>query len=89
MPYKIDVAKIEEYVIYLRNFKKKLEKDLDNFDKTLKDAHSHWDDSNYDLIIKAKEQVLNEQKKLVEAIDKSVKKLKQLHEEGTKYLRRR
>lgn len=89
MPYKIDVSEVEKYITYLKNFKKKLEKELVDFDKALKDAHNHWDDDNYALTIEAKEKVSMEQKKLIEAIDKSIKKLKQMHEEYSKYLRRR
>ncbi|MBQ8408359.1 MAG: hypothetical protein IJY39_05785 [Clostridia bacterium] len=89
MPYKIDVDAIERYIEYLKKFKKKLEKELDDFDKELKDAHKHWDDNNYALTVEAKEKVSVEQRKLIEEIDRSLKKLKQMHEEYAKYLRRK
>lgn len=89
MPYKIDVDAVGNYIEYLKKFKKKLEKDLVDFDKDLKNAHNHWDDHNYALTLEAKEKVSSEQKKLIEAVDKSLKKLKQMHEEYAKYLRRK
>lgn len=88
MAYKIEVDEVGKYIEYLKKFKKDLERDLVDFDKDLKDAHNHWDDSNYNLTIEAKEKVSIEQKKLIEAVDKSLKKLKQMHEEYEKYLKR-
>ena len=89
MAYKIDLDAIEKYIEYLKKFKKKLEKDLHDFDKALKDAHTKWDDNNYVLTIEAKEKVVAEQKKLIEEIDRSLKNLKRMHEEYEKYLRRK
>lgn len=89
MAYKIDLDAIERYIDYLRKLKKKLEKDLADFDKALKDAHNHWDDNNYALTIKAKDSVALEQKKLIAEIDRSLKNLKQMYEEYDKYLRRK
>ena len=89
MPYKIDVDAVGKYIAYLKKFKKDLERDLADFDKDLKDAHQHWDDNNYALTIEAKAKVSAEQKKLIAEIDKSLKKLKQMHEEYAKYLRRK
>ena len=89
MAYKIEVDKVGEYIEYLKKFKKNLEKELVDFDNDLKKAHESWDDNNYTLTIEAKDRVSIEQKKLIEAIEKSLKKLKQMHEEYTKYLRRR
>ena len=89
MAYKIEVDAVGAYIEYLKKFKKELEKNLVDFDKDLKQAHQYWDDNNYALTIEAKEKVSIEQKKLIESIDKSLKKLKQMHEEYEKYLRRR
>lgn len=89
MAYKIEVDSVGQYIEYLKKFKKDLERNLADFDKDLKQAHEHWDDNNYTLTIEAKEKVSLEQKKLIESIDKSLKKLKQMHEEYSKYLRRR
>ena len=89
MAYKIDVDAIERYIEYLKKFKKKLEKDLFDFDKALKDAHNNWDDNNYILTVEAKEKVSAEQRKLIEEIDRSLKNLKRMHEEYAKYLRRK
>ncbi|MBP3321513.1 MAG: hypothetical protein J6M12_04095 [Clostridia bacterium] len=89
MSYKIQVAEVEKYIDYLTKFKKKLERDLADFEKDLKKAHDHWDDQNYLLTVQAKEKVSAEQKKLIESIDGSIKKLKVLHTEYSKYLRRR
>ena len=89
MAYKIEVDDVGRYIEYLKKFKKELEKSLADFDKDLKDAHQHWDDNNYTLTIEAKDRVATEQKKLIEAINKSLKKLTQMHEEYAKYLRRR
>ena len=88
MAYKIEVTEVGKYIEYLKKFKKDLERDLVQFDKDLKDAHNHWDDNNYTLTIEAKEKVATEQKKLIEAVEKSLKKLKQMHEEYSKYLKR-
>lgn len=88
MAYKIEVDEVGKYIEYLKKFKKELERDLVDFDKDLKEAHNHWDDNNYTLTIEAKEKVSIEQKKLIEAVDKSIKKLKQMHEEYEKYLKR-
>lgn len=88
MSYKIEVDEVGKYIEYLKKFKKDLERNLVDFDKDVRDAHNHWDDNNYDLTIEAKEKVSIEQKKLIEAIDKSIKKLKQMHEEYSKYLTR-
>lgn len=88
MAYKIEVQEVGKYIEYLKKFKKDLERDLVQFDKDLKDAHNHWDDNNYTLTIEAKEKVATEQKKLIEAVEKSLKKLKQMHEEYSKYLKR-
>jgi hypothetical protein len=49
----------------------------------------HWDDNNYILTVEAKEKVAAEQKKLIAQIDRSLKKLQQMHEEYAKYLRRK
>ena len=81
MAYKIEVEEVGKYIEYLKKFKKNLERDLVDFDRALKDAHEHWDDNNYILTIEAKDKVSLEQKKLIEAIEKSLKKLKQMHEE--------
>jgi hypothetical protein len=89
MAYKIDIDAIEKYVEYLKKFKKKLESELDDFDKSLKKAHVHWDDENYEAALKAKEEIYAEQKKLISCIEISLKKLKQMHEEYSKYLRRK
>lgn len=89
MAYKVEVDEVGNYIEYLKKFKKKLESELVEFDRALKEAHNHWDDNNYELTIEAKEKVSIEQKKLIEAVDKSLKKLKQMHEEYSKYLRRR
>ena len=89
MAYKIEVDKVAEYIEYLKKFKRNLEKELADFDNDLKKAHESWDDNNYTLTIEAKDMVSKEQKKLIEAIEKSLKKLKQMHEEYAKYLRRR
>lgn len=89
MAYKIDVGEVEKYIEYLKKCKKKLEKDLADFDKSLKDAHKHWDDNNYILTVEAKEKVAAEQKKLIAQIDRSLKKLQQMHEEYAKYIRRK
>lgn len=89
MPYKIDLDAIEKYLEYLRKLMKKLEKDIADFDKMLKAAHDYWDDDNYALTMDAKEKVAAEQKKLIEAINASLKKLTQMYEEYAKYLRRK
>ena len=89
MAYKIEVDEVGKYIEYLKKFKKDLERELVEFDRAFKEAHNHWDDNNYELTIEAKEKVSIEQKKLIEAVDKSLKKLKQMHEEYSKYLRRR
>jgi len=89
MAYKIEVDEVGKYIEYLKKFKKDLEKELVQFDKDLREAHNHWDDNNYALTIEAKEKVSQEQRKLIEAVEKSLKKLKMMHEEYAKYLRRR
>ena len=89
MAYKIDVGALEAYIEYLKKFKKKLEKDIGDFDKSVKDAHKYWDDDNYTLTVEAKDQVAAEQKKLIAQIDKSLKNLKKMHEEYSRYLRRK
>ena len=89
MAYKIEVDEVGKYIEYLKKFKKNLEQELVDFDRALKEAHNSWADSNYELTIEAKEAVSREQRKLIEAIDKSLKKLKQMHEEYAKYLRRK
>jgi len=88
MAYKIEVDEVGKYIEYLKKFKKDLERDLVDFDRALKEAHNHWDDNNYTLTIEAKDKVSLEQKKLIEAVDKSLKKLKIMHEEYEKYLKR-
>lgn len=88
MAYKIEVDEVGKYIEYLRKFKKDLERNLVDFDKDLKEAHNHWDDNNYTLTVEAKDKVSLEQKKLIEAVERSLKKLKQMHEEYEKYLKR-
>ena len=87
--YKIETTSVGNYIEYLKISKKELERNLADFDKDLKLAHNYWDDNNYTLTIEAKEKVAIEQKKLIDSIDKSLKKLKIMHEEYEKYLRRR
>ena len=87
--YKIETTSVGNYIEYLKKFKKELERNLADFDKDLKLAHNYWDDNNYTLTIEAKEKVAIEQKKLIDSFDKSLKKLKIMHEEYEKYLRRR
>ncbi len=87
--YKIEVNSVGNYIEYLKKFKKDLERNLVDFDKDLKQAHNYWDDHNYNLTIEAKEKVSVEQKKLIDSIEKSIKKLKIMHEEYDKYLRRK
>lgn len=89
MAYKINIDRVGEYIEYLKKFKKNLEKNLTDFETNLKNAHKYWDDNNYTLTICAKENVSIEQKKLIEAIEKSLKKLQQMYEEYLKYLRRK
>lgn len=89
MAYKIEVDEVGNYIEYLRKFKKKLESELLQFEKDLKNAHEFWDDNNYEETIKAKEIVAKEHKKLIDAIETSLKKLKQMHQEYEKYLRRK
>ena len=89
MSYKIDVEQVGQYIEYLKKFKKKLEKDLADFDKALKDANKHWDDNNYTLTVEAKEKISAGQRELIDEVNKSIKKLTQMHEEYSKYLRRK
>jgi RNA polymerase-binding transcription factor DksA len=88
MAYKIEVDEVGNYIEYLRKFKKKLESELLQFEKDLKNAHEFWDDNNYEETIKAKEIVAKEHKKLIDAIETSLKKLKQMHMEYETYLKR-
>ena len=71
MAYKIEVDEVGNYIEYLRKFKKKLESELLQFEKDLKNAHEFWDDNNYEETIKAKEIVAKEHKKLIDAIETS------------------
>lgn len=89
MPYQIDLHKVEEYILFLKKFKKKLEDDLNNFEKDLKKAHDHWDDERYTLTVEAKDKISTEQKKLIESTNKSIKNLTAMREQYLKYLRRR
>lgn len=88
MAYKIEVDEVGNYIEYLRKFKKKLESELLQFEKDLKNANEFWDDNNYEETIKAKEIVAKEHKKLIDAIEASIKKLKQMHMEYETYLKR-
>lgn len=89
MPYQIDLRKVEEYILFLKKFKKKLEDDLSNFEKDLKKAHDHWDDERYTLTVEAKNKIATEQKKLIESTSKSIKNLTAMREQYMKYLRRK
>jgi len=89
MAYKIDVKAVAEYIDYLKKFKKNLVNNLSDFDRDIKRAHSFWDDNNYVLTIEAKDKVSKEQQRLIESIDKSIKKLSIMRDEYEKYLRRR
>ena len=89
MAYKIDVKEVANYIEYLKKFKKNLINNLEDFNSDLKRAHKYWDDENYVLTIEAKEKVAKEQMKLIESIDKSIKKLSMMRDEYDKYLSRR
>lgn len=89
MAYKINLDELSKYIDYLRKFKKKLENDLSQFDKDIKKAHDFWDDNNYEETVKSKEIVAKELKKLIDATEVSIKKLKQMYDEYDKYLRRK
>ena len=89
MAYQINVRKVEEYILYLKKFKKKLEEDLGNFERDLKKAHDHWDDDNYTRTLEAKNKIAIEQKKLIESINKSIKNLTVMRENYLIYLRRK
>ena len=89
MAYKIDVKAVAEYIDYLKKFKKNLVNNLSDFNRDIKRAHSFWDDNNYVLTIEAKDKVSKEQQRLIESIDKSIKKLSIMRDEYEKYLRRR
>lgn len=89
MTYQIDVKKIEEYIRYLTQFRKKLENDLAIFERDLKNAHDHWDDSNYERTVEAKNKIAAEQKRLIESTTKAIKNLTAMREQYMKYLRRR
>lgn len=89
MAYKIDVKEVANYIEYLKKFKKNLINNLEDFNSDLKRAHNYWDDENYVLTIEAKEKVAKEQMKLIESIDKSIKKLSMMRDEYDKYLSRR
>lgn len=89
MGYTINVKKVGEYIEYLKKYKKSLENNLASLEKDLKKAHNHWDDNNYTVTIEAKDKFAKEQKKLIESIDKSIKKLTQMYQEYDKYLRRK
>lgn len=89
MAYQIDLRKIEEYILFLKKYKKKLEDDLVNFEKELKKAHEHWDDERYTLTIEAKDKIAVEQKMLIESTSKSIKNLTAMREQYLKYLRRK
>ena len=52
MAYKIEVDEVGNYIEYLRKFKKKLESELAQFEKDLKNAHEYWDDNNYEETVK-------------------------------------
>lgn len=88
MAYKIDVDEIGDYIEYLRKFKKKLESELNQFDRDVKKAHEFWDDNNYEETVKAKEIVAKELQRLIDDTDVAIKKLKQMYDEYEKYLRR-
>lgn len=89
MAYKINLDELEKYIDYLRKFKKKLEGDLAHFDRDIKKAHEIWDDNNYEETVKSKEIVAKELKKLINATETSIKKLKEMYDEYDKYLRRK
>ena len=89
MDYKIEVDEIGKYIEYLKKFKKKLEKDLADFEVNVKNAHEHWDDNNYELTVSAKDKIASEQKKLISGITTALKKLSLMYEEYSKYLRRK
>lgn len=87
--YKIETDSVNQYIDYLRKFKKKMIENLVDFERELKKANSFWDDNNYVLTIEAKNKVADQQKILIEEIDRSIKKLKMMNEEYEKYLKRR
>jgi hypothetical protein len=86
MSYKINVKEVQNYIEYLKKFKKNLIINLEEFNSNLKRAHQYWDDENYELTIEAKEKVAKEQAKLIESIDISIKKLKAMAEQYDIYL---
>lgn len=87
--YKIDVDAVSEYIEYLKKFKKNLERQQSDFNGDLKKAKTFWDDANYLLTLEANEKVNREQEKLIDSINKSIKKLTVMRDEYLKYLRRR
>lgn len=89
MDYRISVGEVGKYIEYLKKYKKSLEQNLVDLERNLRDAHNHWDDNNYVLTIEAKDKVAKEEKKLIESIDRSIKKLTQMYQEYDKYLRRK
>ena len=89
MAYKIEINEVSKYIDYLKRFKRNLMSNLEDFNNELKRAHNFWDDENYMLTIEAKDKVATEQLKLVESIDKSIKKLSMMRDEYEKYLNRR
>ena len=88
MAYKINVDELGNYIEYLRKFRKKLENDLAQFNRDVKKAHEIWDDNNYEETVKSKETVEKELRKLMDATDDAIKKLKRMYDEYDKYLRR-
>lgn len=89
MAYKVEVEEVGKYIAYLNSFKKTLEKKLHEFDKIIKDAHRFWDDNNYQQTLAVEKTIATEQMKLIDAINVASKKLNQMHEEYSKYLRKK
>ncbi len=84
--YQINVDRIEWYIDYLSDFKRKMEEDLADFDRIIKGVHEYWNDSQYDKTIETEEKIASAELELIESIDVSIRRLTDMTEEYIKYL---
>lgn len=87
--YTVDVAAIDDYIRYLKGFRRTAESAQRDMTKRLDKAHAAWDDRNYELTQEAMADIDAQLDKLFASLDMSIASLTALKQGYSDYLNRR
>lgn len=87
--YKIDTDAIGDYIRELKRFQKDFDTKRREIRKKTENAHSFWDDDNYDLTIKAMDEIDSVLEELENSMEVTISSLSEMKRKYDNYLTRR